>query len=148
MPLGTSVDVSVRLSKRTTPLALVLLVLFAQIARADALNFNNNWFVNGGYAVAGTGLVNTFGVGSINMTGVPCTSGVGPSAAIVPCATAGAVQAQPIAAFLYWQTVENTASATAPNGSWNGFPFTGRLLGSDSSSACWVNAPSQTLRVY
>jgi len=106
------------------------------------------WFITGDYTVAGTGLKNTGGVGTINMTGVPCTAGTGPSAVIVPCATKGAVPAYPIAAFLYWETVESTDAPAAVNGVFDGSPITGTVLGSDASSACWVTAPSQTLRVY
>ena len=140
--------VSTLRSQKSTVLLVFLLVLSAHGAHADALNFFNNWFVTGGHAVAGTGLAATAGVGTINMTGVPCTSGIGPSAAIVPCSVSGAVPAYPIAAFLYWQTVENTATAAAANGIFDGKPITGRVLGSDSSSACWLKVPFQTLRVY
>src|SRR5438270_8033866 len=101
-----------------------LLALFAPtMSAADSLNFFNNWFLTGDYAVAGVGLKNTAGVGSITMSGVPCTLGVGPSAAIVPCATAGAVPAYPVAAFLYWQTVESTPSPAAARGSFDGNPI-------------------------
>ena len=124
------------------------LALFAQVARADALNFFNNWFVTGDSTTAGVGLTNTGGAGAINMSGVPCTVGIGPAAVIAPCTNAGAVPAYPVAAFLYWETVESTATAAAKNGVFEGQPIMGRLLGSDSSSACWVTAPSQTLRVY
>src|SRR5512133_4047511 len=69
----------------------ILLALFAQSARADALKFFNNWFVTGDYAVAGTGLATSAGSGTITMTGVP----------------AGAY---PVAAFLYWEAVESTTT--------------------------------------
>jgi hypothetical protein len=107
----------------------ILLALFAQSARADALKFFNNWFVTGDYAVAGTGLATSAGAGTITMAGVP----------------AGAY---PVAAFLYWEAVESTTTAAAAKGTFNGFAMTGQVLGSDSTSACWVTAPSQTLRVY
>jgi len=127
-----------------------LLAVCPQGARAaDALNFYNNWFVTGDYAVAGVGLEKTGGAGSITMSGVPCTSSVlGPSAKIVPCTTSGAVPAQPVAAFLYWQQVESTSTPAAVKGTFNGFPIHVRLLGSDSSSACWVTQHPQTLRAY
>jgi hypothetical protein len=121
----------------------------------DALKFFNNWFITGDYAVAGTGLSATQGVGTIQMSGVPCVNGIGPSATVVPgalpgpCSVAGAVPAYPIAAFLYWQTVENTASPVGAQGTFNSFAMNGTLVGSDSSSACWISsAPQQTLRVY
>jgi hypothetical protein len=129
-------------------LPLGFLALFGQVAQADPLNFFNNWFVTGDYAVAGVALMNTGGAGAINMNGVPCTSGVGPSAAIVPCTTAGSKPAYPVAAFLYGETVENSGTATGANGVFDGNQIVGRVLGSDSSTGCWVAAPSQTLRVY
>ena len=129
-------------------LSVGLLALSAQAARADALNFFNNWFVTGDYTVAGVGLKNTGGVGSIKMSGVPCTTGVGPSAAIAPCTTKGAVQAYPVAAFLYWEAVESTSTAAAANGMFDTNAITGTVLGSDAFSKCWVTGPSQTLRVY
>ena len=137
-----------------SPLSLPLILtvgfvsLLAPAVRADDLNFYNNWFLTGDYAVAGTGLKNTGGIGTINISGVPCTSGVGPSAAIVPCTSAGAVPAYPIAAFLYWETVENTPTAAAANGVFDGSPITGLVMGSDASTACLVNGPQQTLRAY
>jgi hypothetical protein len=138
-------------ASRILSFALLSLFVHAAHAQPDALNFFNNWFVTGDYAVAGTGLLNTNGKGSITMKTVPCTSGIGSSAAIVPCSTAGSVPAYPIAAFLYWQTVESTSTAAAAKGSFNGNPIVGTVLGSDSSTACWLStkqAPSQTLRVY
>lgn len=129
-------------------LSLTLLALLPQMAQADALKFYNNWFITGDYAVAGTGLKTTGGVGAINMSGVPCTSGVGASARIVACGTAGATPAYPIAAFLYWETIETTATAAATNGIFDGSPIVGTELGSDSASSCWTDAPKQTLRVY
>ena len=135
-------------SKIAALFPVLLLAFSPQTARADALNFFNNWFVSGGHAVAGAGLANTNGSGVINMTGVPCTTGPGSSASIVPCNTAGAIPATPVAAFLYWQSVENTATATASNGKFNGYPIVGKLVGSDSSSGCWLAAPGQTLRSY
>uniref|UniRef100_Q01ZI3 Uncharacterized protein n=1 Tax=Solibacter usitatus (strain Ellin6076) TaxID=234267 RepID=Q01ZI3_SOLUE len=137
-------------SHLSLPLILTMGFLspLAPAAYADGLSFYNNWFLTGDYAVAGTGLKNTGGIGTINLSGVPCTSGIGPSAAIVPCTNAGAVPAYPIAAFLYWETVENTAAAAAVNGVFDGSPITGIVMGTDASTACWVNAPKQTLRAY
>src|SRR5580698_5038738 len=72
---------------------------------SDSLNFFNNWFVTGDYAVAGVGLRGTgtsgFATGTIKMTGVP--SG-----------------AQPIAAFLYWSTQEPSSTPGASIGFFNG----------------------------
>ena len=96
-----------------------VLVLFSQALWAgDALNFFNNWFVTGDYAVAGVGLrgtgVNGWATGKINMTGVP--SG-----------------AQPIAAFLYWSTVESSPSPGASIGYFNTNKIQGAALGNPQS---------------
>src|SRR5262245_975592 len=103
-----------------TFLPVCVLALFPPMAHADSLNFFNNWFLTGDYASAGIGLKNTGGNGTITMSGVPCTSGLGPSASIVPCTVAGAVPAYPIAAFLYWQAAESTAAPAAANGVFDG----------------------------
>ena len=88
-----------------------------------------------------TGLATTTGVGTINMTGVPCTSGIGPTAASCRAIRAGAIPAYPIAAFLYWQSVENTATAAAANGDFDGKPIMGKVLGSDSSFGMLAQRP-------
>ena len=120
----------------------------AKSDQEDALTFFNNWFVTGDYVAAGVGLKNTGGSGSIALSGVPCTSGTGSLAALSPCSSAGSVPAYPVAAFLYWQSVENTA-IPATKGVFNGFPLKGvKLLDSDATSACFVSSPSQTLRAY
>jgi hypothetical protein len=91
---------------------------------ADALNFFNNWFVTGDYAVAGVGLRGTgvggWATGKINMSGVPST-------------------AQPIAAFLYWSTVETSTTPGAQVGYFNGNKIQGVVLGNPQSpnAPCW-----------
>src|SRR5215831_17765344 len=74
--------------------------LFVQIAQAaDALNYFKNYYVTGDVAAAGVGGlrgtgVNGLATGTINMTGVPCTSPVtpgGPPVIYEPCSTLGAV---------------------------------------------------------
>src|SRR5579872_7202032 len=95
-----------RLSKL---LPLGILALLPQFTRAaDSLNFFNNWFVTGDYAVAGVGLRGGgagknggWATGTINVSGVPSN-------------------AQPIAAFLYWSTVESSTTPGATVGYFNG----------------------------
>src|SRR5579872_4564521 len=108
-----------RLSKL---LPLGILALLPQFTRAaDSLNFFNNWFVTGDYAVAGVGLRGGgagknggWATGKINMTGVPSN-------------------AQPIAAFLYWSTVESSTTPQGAAGYFNGNAITGQVLGSPNS---------------
>jgi Legume lectin domain/YDG domain len=106
-------------------LFLTILGLCAHVARAsDALSFFNNWFVTGDYAVGGVGLrgtgVNGWATGTINMAGVP----------------AGA---EPVAAFLYWSTVERSLVPTARVGYFNGHEIQAAVLGDpqNPSPACW-----------
>src|SRR5579863_4435681 len=83
-------------------------LFLAQLAwAADSLTFFNNWFVTGDYVVAGVGLRGGgaghggWATGNINVAGVPNN-------------------AQPIAAFLYWSTVEKTTTPSAAVGYFNG----------------------------
>jgi hypothetical protein len=96
-------------------LPLIVLALLAPVAWCgDSLNFFNNWFVTGDYAVAGVGLrgtgVNGWATGTVHMTGLP--SG-----------------AQAIAAFLYWSTVEPSSTPGASIGYFNGNKIQGAVLG-------------------
>src|SRR6516225_1910600 len=115
----------VRSLKPRLLLSVVLLGLFAQLGRAqDPLQYFKSYFVTGDYAVAGVGLygqgVNGYATGTITMSGVPCTTGgpgpgttlaMGPALAacmsqVAPLSATSPVPAQPIAAFLIWQTLE------------------------------------------
>jgi hypothetical protein len=120
--------------------------LFAQLGEAaDALQFFKNYFVTGDVALAGVGLrssgVNGFATGTINMNGVPCTGGS--PVAIVPCSTPGSVPADVVAAFLYWEAEENTATPLAANGFFdfdrngNPNPIEGKVLGDPNNPACF-----------
>jgi len=54
---------------------------------------------------------------------VPCTSGMGMSATFVPCPAAptlGIVQADVVAAYVYWETIETTAAPSSANGWFDG----------------------------
>src|SRR6516225_4447632 len=77
-----------RLSRLAVFFSVCFLVPFAQVGRAsDAHQYFKNYFVTGDYVVAGVGLRGTgassgplagFATGTINMSGVPCTSAVTP----------------------------------------------------------------------
>src|SRR5271168_941232 len=86
------------LAKLTAPVLMAsCLALLAPLVRADNLQFFKNYFVTGDYAVVGVGLygkaVKGSVTGSINFSGVPCTSGPGFGASVVPCTAPGAVPA-------------------------------------------------------
>src|ERR1700692_2460525 len=108
-------------SKSAIVFGLGLLALFVPAAQTQTvvaqgpLNYFQNYFVTGDYAVGGVGGLSTKGANptaTINFNGVPCTSGPGLFALVVPCTSGGAVPADIIAAFLYWQTIEPTTSKT------------------------------------
>ncbi len=111
--------------RRTTVslgLSLTVLTLFAPVAwSSDSLNFFNNWFVTGDYAVAGVGLRGTgaggnggWATGKINMSGLP--NG-----------------AEPIAAFLYWSSVETSSTPSASIGYFNTNKIQGAVMGNPQS---------------
>src|SRR5579862_8104038 len=140
--------------------ALALLSLLFPLAQAQPvqLSYFKNYFVTGDYVVGGVGLAtvrptvsgqNITVSDSINFTGVPCTSGPGLSAAVVNCTAKGAQPADVIAAFLYWQTIENTETPDSANGSFNATQanpntFTGVALGNPTINACSANGGAGT----
>jgi hypothetical protein len=137
-------------------LSLLFLTFWTSQAQADDLNFYQNFFVTGGTLTNGVGLATApGGQGTINMTGangVPCRSGGNPPYFFpVPCTTANAVPADIVAAYMYWEVVENPTVAASPAatiGYLDGSAFRGIALGTDSTSKCWSNAANQVLRVY
>src|SRR4029077_10137210 len=90
---------------------------FAQDAGAtpNALNFGNNFFVTGDYAVGGVGLVGQankiypgYAVGTISM-GADKNPGVAGNNSVP-------TGAEIVAALVYWQTIEIIGGATGQNG--------------------------------
>jgi hypothetical protein len=155
-------------SKFATLFGLGFLALFVQSAQAQGpLNYFKNYFVTGDYVVGGVGLYGkvvkgpvTGAVsvtGNISLNSVPCTTGPGLLASVIPCATKGAVPADVIAAFLYWQTIESTTTPSSAIGSYASSynattpvnPFVGLALGNPQISACsGLGTSSQYLHNY
>jgi hypothetical protein len=106
---------------------------------SDALSYWKNYFVTGDYTAAGVGLrstgVNGLATGTITVTDVPCTGGS--PVTYVPCSSPGAVPADIIAAFLYWETEESTPKPAAFNGVFDGNKIIGKVLGDPNNPACW-----------
>jgi Bacterial Ig-like domain (group 3)/MBG domain (YGX type)/Bacterial Ig-like domain (group 2) len=149
-------------AKTATIFGLAFLALFVPAAQAQGpLNYFKNYFVTGDYVAGGVGLANVKPVKgpvtgavelttSITLNSVPCTTGPGLLASVIPCTNKGAVPADIIAAFLYWQTIESTTTPSAANGSFSGSfvptsatnpndpvnPFVGLALGNPQISAC------------
>src|SRR5580704_9899262 len=166
-------------SRSAIVFGLGLLALFVPAMQAQTvvsqgpLNYFQNYFVTGDYAVAGVGGLsptNPNPTATINFSGVPCTSGPGLLASVVPCTAKGAVPADIIAAFLYWETIEPTSEATptattatfdanlnnpnasAYNPSLQNEPMVGTSLGSPQVPACVAGGgtenPKSYVRVY
>jgi len=139
-------------------LGLLLLFGFAQPAPAQVttlcsatqLCLDNNYFVTGDYVVGGAvfsgPLNNGLASGTITIPDL-----LQPNSASVPAG------AEIVAAFLYWETVESTnnGAPTGMNGSFNGYPIAGTLLGNQQAPTSWStggcsgNAQgSKTMRAY
>ncbi|MFZ1012304.1 MAG: choice-of-anchor D domain-containing protein [Terracidiphilus sp.] len=106
----------------------------------NPLSLQNNYFVTGDYASAGVSLRGTGGPG-----------GMATGTITIPTYSQNQSQGVPdgadiVEAFLYWETVENTPSASAGSGTFDSFPITGQQIGSDQSYT--DGSLSGTLRVY
>jgi sugar lactone lactonase YvrE len=108
----------------------------------NPLSFENNYFVTGDYASAGTslrGLGGASGIasGTINIADSSTNHGVSQG---VPDG------ADIIDGFLYWETLENTPSPSGGSGTFLGYHITGQQVGSDLPYN--DGKYSGTLRVY
>jgi len=146
---------SSRIVARTAVIAAVLVLsLFAQSSLAQTatppLNFFNNYFVTGDYAVGGVGLrglgdASGFATGTIS---IPDTNQ--PNAGSVPAG------ADIVAAFLYWETVESSQTTFAgQQGFFNGYAIAGAVLGNPNAPVSWSSGGctgssngSKTMRSY
>jgi hypothetical protein len=108
---------------------------FAQTAPGPAstpLGYFKNYIVTGDYVGGGVGLrglgdANGFATGTIK---IPDKNSV-PAAGVPPGADI-------VAAFLYWQTVEKSQSASAGRqGFFNGYPIAGKSLGNQNAPVSW-----------
>jgi hypothetical protein len=139
---------------RTFLLALVILLTWANHAAAsDALQLFKSYFVTGDYMVGGIGLrsqgvlntqvqqivggsVQQYATGTISMSGVPTNADI-------------------LAAFLYWQTIETTSTPYASAGTFRGVKVVGKQIAPAGTLACAGSgggagnaSNSQYLRVY
>jgi hypothetical protein len=109
-------------SRAVTIIAAIVVTLAPAAHASDALSFFNNWFVTGDYAVAGVGLrgtgINGIATGTINLAGLP-------------------PGAEPIAAFLYWSTIEFNANPQASDGKFNGNKIRGYVVGNPQNPGCY-----------
>src|SRR5262249_16865239 len=122
-------------------LAASLLVLAARPVYAQPLSLFRNYVVTGDYQIAGVGIrglgvndpataaivggANTFyAPGTINMTGVPDNADI-------------------LAAFVYWMSIESTDAPSSTDGTFRGVHIHGKLLGPEAINpnntvqGCW-----------
>ena len=96
----------------------------AQPAVPNPLLLENNYFLTGDYASAGVTL-RGLGVGGMATRAITIQSYTQSAAQGVPDG------ADVVDAFLYWETVESTASASSTNGKFNGYAIAGQQIGND-----------------
>jgi sugar lactone lactonase YvrE len=108
----------------------------------NPLTLENNYFVTGDYASAGVTL-RGLGLGGTATGTITIPNSTGS-----PVGTPGVPNgADIIDAFLYWETLENTASPSSANGTFNGYSIIGQQIGSDLASYT-DGAFTGTLRAY
>jgi len=123
------------LYKRAAIFCLGLLTLFAPLVHAsDALNYTKNYFVTGDYVVGSVGLWSSGNnpVGTITLSGVPQGADI-------------------VAAFLYWETAEASASPSGANGVFDGNAIVGDPRGNPNTLACGSGgnlSPNEYAHVY
>jgi len=125
-----------------SPVALLVSTGEAPPPAPDPLTFENNYFITGDYAAAG-----------VSLKGAPAANNLATGTITVPdLTTCGCSQGVPdgadiIDAFLYWTTIENTATPSGNNGTFLGYSITGEQVGSDIPNYS-DGTNSGTLRVY
>jgi sugar lactone lactonase YvrE len=121
-----------------SPVALLISIGEAPPPAPNPLTFENNYFVTGDYASAGT-----------TLRGAPVVNGMATGTISIPSTGSNSVPtgADIIDAFLYWETLEYTATPSGGSGTFLGYPITGQQIGSDQAG--YVDgAFSGTLRAY
>jgi hypothetical protein len=111
-----------------------------QPSSANPLSLNNNYFLTGDYVSAGV---------TLRGTGI---NGIATGSITIPSYNASPTQGVPdgadiIDAFLYWETLENTPSASSNTGTFNGYSVVGQQIGNDISN--YVDGQfTGTIRAY
>ena len=111
-----------------------------QTPSPNPLVLENNYFVTGDYVSAGV---------TLRATGV---SGLATGNINIPSYTQNATEGVPagadvVDAFLYWESIENTAFASSTGTTFNGYPVVGQQIGNDIPN--YIDGQfTGTLRVY
>ena len=106
---------------------------------SDLLTLENNYFVTGDYATGGVALRGTSGTGTISIPRASCSAGV--------CGSGVPDGADIVDGFLFWTTLETTATPSGMNGTFLGYSITGQQVGSDVDNYN-DGTSTGTLRVY
>ncbi len=124
-----------------TPVQILISTGAAPTPTPNPLSLLNNYFVTGDYASAGVTLRGT-GIGGI-ATGTITI----PDSTTSPGAGQGVPDGADIVdGYLYWETLENTASPSGNTGTFLGYSITGQQVGSDAPYT--DGTFTGTLRVY
>ncbi len=137
MPLGTVTGQSPASGSANLGSAVNLVISSGPQASApNPLTLQNNYFVTGDYATAGVSLrgTGTSGQGTIHIPNRTESSQGVPDGADI------------LAVYLYWATLENTATASGANGTFLGYAIAGQQIGTDQPNP--DNSMNGTLRVY
>ena len=127
VPLGSIISENPVAGTQVAVGSVVNLLVSSGITQAPSPNplvLENNYFVTGDYVSAGV---------TLRATGV---GGMATGSITIPSYTQSATQGVPdgadvVDAFLYWETLENTATASSTLGTFNGFPIVGQQIGND-----------------
>jgi sugar lactone lactonase YvrE len=125
-----------------SPVALMLSTGQAPPPAANPLTFENNYFVTGDYATGGVTLL-----GAVPANGMATGTITIPDLTTCGCSQGVPDGADVIDAFLYWTTIENTATPSGNTGTFLGYSITGQQIGSDVPNYS-DGTHSGTLRVY
>ena len=134
-------------------LTFTLMLTCPSVAAADALRLFKNYFVTGDYVTGGIGLRGMgvpdpatqaiiggpnlkYAKGTIRLSGVPANADI-------------------VAAFLYWQALENTSQPSGAHGTFLGNKITGKQIAHAGAIGCWssgggsgTGTGAQALRNY
>ena len=108
----------------------------------NPLSLLNNYFVTGDYAAAGVTLRGAPVVNNMVTGNISIPASTGPGSPGVPTG------ADLIDGFLYWTTLESSASPSGSNATFLGYPISGQQIGSDLPYTDTVASVTGTLRVY
>jgi hypothetical protein len=110
-----------------------------QASTPNPLTLQNNYFVTGDYVSAGVSLRGT-GAGGMATGAITIASSPAGGNAGVPDG------ADILAAYVYWETLEDTPSASGGSGTFRGYSITGQQIGTDQPNP--DGSSNGTLRVY